>query len=262
MTVRTWHELSRKKLLGVMSVLEFCAESRGGEKFKHSLAELIAIHFGVRDVTFFHGVNYPAIFADPAPVLTGATERLLPVYQETWSDKDVFAMPTARRLLTRNGFATLDELARLPTPQRSYVVDYLNPNDINSAAAIHLTLADGEALVGMFDHIRPWDSEDLVAVRLLARQLRVAASTVHAESAPVDDPLTRLSVRQIEVAELVSDGLNNHEIAEALNLSELSIKKYVSRIFEATGYRNRAELAAAVLRRHHIPRRDHRRSGE
>ncbi|MEV5649530.1 LuxR C-terminal-related transcriptional regulator [Nocardia sp. NPDC052254] len=252
MSVQSWQQLlSRRQLLAVLSVLESCSDSRtGGETFKEKLAESIATQFGIRDVTFFHGPNYREIFSDPKPLLAGATARLLPIYRESWSDKDIFALPQARRRLTADGFVTLDELARLPRPQRSYVVDYLNPNDMHTAAAMHLRLADGEALIGMFDRIRPWEAADLIAIRLLAKHLRSHTATIGAgtPSAPAD-PLAGLSPRQIEVAELVSDGLSNHEIADVLCLSELSIKKYISRIFEITGHRNRSELATAVLRR-------------
>lgn len=251
MISHTWQQsLSRTQLLGVLSVLEACAESVNGEEFKETLAEQISSRFGVRDVTFFHGKTYPEIFADPEPLLVGATARLLPAYQARWRDKDIFALPQARRLVTHNGFVTMDELSRLPAPQRSYVVDYLNPNDMHAASAIHLPLADGEALVGMFDQIKPWDDTDLLAIRLLARQLRAHSVTVAmAKEWRRTDPLAGLTPRQIEVAELVGDGASNHEIATALCLSEFSVKKYISRIFEITGHRNRAELAAAVLRR-------------
>lgn len=262
MSVQNWQQLlSRKQLLGVLSVLESCVDSEtGGDRFKETLTESLATHFGIRDVTFFHGRTYPEIFADPEPLLAGATADLLPAYREQWSDKDIFALPQARRRLTADGFVTLDELARLPRPQRSYVVDYLRPNDMHTASAMHLRLADGEALIGMFDLIRPWEDGDRLAIRLLARQLRARTVTISAgATASAADPLAGLSPRQVEVAELVSDGLSNHEIATALCLSELSIKKYISRIFEVTGHRNRAELATAVLRRGR-PSSDHRRT--
>ena len=252
MTEQSWQQvLSRRQLLGVLSVLEACADSPGGDEFKHTVTEQIARHFGIRDTTFFHGRTYPEIFADPAPLLGGATSRLLQAYQENWRHKDIFTLPQARRLVTANGFVTMDELAHLPRPQRSYVVDYLNPNDMHTATAMHLRLADGEALVGMFDRIRPWDETDILAIRLLAQQLRTYTATVTAAppQQPVADPLAGLSPRQTEVAELVSDGLSNQEIAATLCLSQLSVKKYISRIFEITGHRNRAELATAVLRR-------------
>ncbi|WP_230990314.1 helix-turn-helix transcriptional regulator [Rhodococcus oxybenzonivorans] len=248
---RTWHEaLSKKQMMGILSVLEICEDAGGGPEFKKALVEAISTYFDVRDVTFFHGPTFPEIFNDPSPLLTGAAEPLLMVYHEKWQDKDVFAMPQARRVLTTAGFTTLDELSRLPVPQRSYVVDYLNPNDMTTASAIHLPLADGEALIGMFGQVRTWGESDMLAVRMLARQLRARTATIAAaaESATVD-PLEHLTPRQLEVAELVSDGLSNFEIAQELSLSELSIKKYISRIFDITGHRNRSELATAVLRR-------------
>lgn len=255
---RAWHdELSRKQVLGILAVLEHCEEAGGGKTFKEALVHAISTHFGVRDVTFFHGRTYAEIFDDPAPVLTGVAAPLLPVYHEQWRDKDVFALPRSRRVLTSCGFATLDELPRLPSPQHSYVVDYLRPNDIGTASAIHLPLADGQALVGMFDKVRSWDRSDLIAMRVLARHLRSRTTTVVVTDNPVDT-LGNLTRRQLEVAELVGHGLSNAEIAERLSLSELSIKKYMSRIFDATGLRNRSELAIAVLRRDRGPRAQHR----
>ncbi|WP_213933549.1 response regulator transcription factor [Rhodococcus sp. B50] len=260
MEPRAWHdELSRKQALGILAVLEQCEEARGGKAFKEAMVCAISTHFGVRDVTFFHGRTYAEIFDDPAPVLTGAAAPLLTAYRDRWQDKDVFALPRSRRVLSSCGFATLDELPKLPSPQHSYVVDYLRPNDIGTASAIHLPLADGQALVGMFDKVRSWDRSDLIAMRVLARHLRSRTATIAITEESVD-PLGNLTRRQLDVAELVGHGLSNAEIAERLSLSELSIKKYISRIFDVTGHRNRSELAIAVLRRDrksHAQHRDH-----
>ncbi|MBY4575734.1 helix-turn-helix transcriptional regulator [Gordonia paraffinivorans] len=234
----------------VLAVLERCEALRDGPEFKEGLVDAIASEFGVRNVTFFHGRTYSTIFDDPAPLLTGATSPLLGAYQERWRDKDVFALPQAQQVLTARGFATLSELSRLPVPQQSYVVDYLNPNDMETASAIHLPLADGEALIGLFDKVDDWEPSDLIAVRMVARQLRARTVTISVTGSAGDDELARLTPRQLEVAALVSEGLSNAEIADRLFLSEQSVKKYMSRIFEATGWRNRSEVAAAVLRRH------------
>ena len=61
MSVQNWQQLlSRKQLLGVLSVLESCVDSEtGGDRFKETLTESLATHFGIRDVTFFHGRTYP-----------------------------------------------------------------------------------------------------------------------------------------------------------------------------------------------------------
>ncbi|GAC67194.1 helix-turn-helix transcriptional regulator [Gordonia soli] len=259
---RSWRsELSRDQLLGIVGVLEDCENADGGAGFTEVLVDSIGRNLGVRDVTFFQGGSFPEIFDDPAPLLTGAAAPLLSVYRERWRDKDVFAMPQARRVLTTDGFASLQDLSRLPGPQRSYVVDYLNPNDMQTASALHLPFADGEALVGMFETVRSWDRSDLLAVRMLARQLRSRTATITLGATAARDPLDDLTPRQTEVAELVSDGLSNGEIATALSLSELSIKKYISRIFDVTGHRNRSELATAVLRREHGRRHQGRHQG-
>lgn len=250
---RSWQDtLSAEHLRRILEVLDVCRTSGGGARFKENLVDAIATVFDVRDVTFFFGKTYPTLFADPAPLLTGAAEPLLREYQERWQDKDVFALPQARRALTDDGFATLDDLARLPVPQKSYVEDYLAPHGMGTASAIHLRFVDGEALVGMFDRERYWNHGDITAMRLLASHLRVTSRAV---SIGVDvdttDPLEGLTPRQIEVAELISDGLTNAEIATELTLTEMTVKKYVSRIFEATGLRNRAALTASMLRRRH-----------
>ena len=69
---------------------------------------------------------------------------------------------------------------------------------------------------------------------------------------PDDDPRFATTLARglsvLRAFRIGDDGLSNAEIAQRLSLSELSVKKYVSRIFDAAGLRNRAELATAVLR--------------
>lgn len=245
-----WQDvLSPDHMRRILEVLDASRSSAGGTSFKETLVEAIATIFDVRDVTFFFGSTYPSLFDDPAPLLTGAAEPLLREYQDRWRDKDVFALPRARRVLTEDGFAMLDDLSRLPVPQRSYVEDYLAPHGMATASAIHLRFADGEALIGMFDRERYWNHGDIMAMRLLAGHLRSSSRAVVIGNA-VDhpDPRAGLSPRQLEVAELIGDGLTNAQIADELTLTEMTVKKYVSRIFEATGLRNRAALAASISR--------------
>ena len=51
-----------------------------------------------------------------------------------------------------------------------------------------------------------------------------------------------LTPREEQVVALVADGLSNREVAQELNLSEHTIKKYLFRIFDKLGISSRVEL--------------------
>ena len=57
------------------------------------------------------------------------------------------------------------------------------------------------------------------------------------------DPLSiSLSAREIEIIELVAEGLTNQEIADRLTISKRTVDNHVSNIFTKTGARNRVAL--------------------
>jgi DNA-binding NarL/FixJ family response regulator len=58
-----------------------------------------------------------------------------------------------------------------------------------------------------------------------------------------------LSEREQHVAEMMSRGLRNKEIAEAMYLSPETIKGYVASILHKLGARNRVEASAILFRR-------------
>ncbi len=53
----------------------------------------------------------------------------------------------------------------------------------------------------------------------------------------------KLSDRKIEVLKLIGQGKTNAEIAEAIHISEGTVKNYVSQIFEQLGVRDRVQAA-------------------
>ena len=59
-------------------------------------------------------------------------------------------------------------------------------------------------------------------------------------------PLSILTKREQEIALLVSDGKTNIEIARALNLAEITVKKSLSNIYARLGVTNRAALAKSI----------------
>jgi DNA-binding NarL/FixJ family response regulator len=59
------------------------------------------------------------------------------------------------------------------------------------------------------------------------------------------DPLTR---REREIAELVTEGLGNREIAEHLVLAKRTVDSHIEHIFNKLGFTSRAQIAAWVSR--------------
>ena len=51
-----------------------------------------------------------------------------------------------------------------------------------------------------------------------------------------------LSAREMEIIELVADGLTNQEIAEKLTISKRTVDNHVSNMFTKTGSKNRVAL--------------------
>lgn len=64
-----------------------------------------------------------------------------------------------------------------------------------------------------------------------------------------DRALARLSPRKLAILSAVAQGRSNSDIARSLGLSEITVKKHLSEIFEILGVANRAEAVAMALRR-------------
>ena len=92
-------------------------------------------------------------------------------------------------------------------------------------------------------------TDDLVsAIRAIVAGKRVIPARLQ-KLVEEDNPLFSLSDRQLEILTSVARGLSNAEIARQFNLSEITIKKHLSAIFEHLGVSNRTEAAALALRK-------------
>jgi DNA-binding NarL/FixJ family response regulator len=58
-----------------------------------------------------------------------------------------------------------------------------------------------------------------------------------------------LSSREVEVLRMVAKGLGNKEIANALNIAEVTVKLHVSHVLEKLSVKDRTEAATAALQR-------------
>lgn len=65
------------------------------------------------------------------------------------------------------------------------------------------------------------------------------------------DEITALSAQEQKVLALVAEGKTNKEIANALDLSDKTVKNYLSNIFSKLNLSRRAEAAALFARRRH-----------
>lgn len=62
-----------------------------------------------------------------------------------------------------------------------------------------------------------------------------------------DDPLAKLSAREMEIAEYVAQGLSNKVIGARLNLSDNTVRNHLANIMQKLGFHNRVQVATLVL---------------
>jgi len=79
---------------------------------------------------------------------------------------------------------------------------------------------------------------------------RVVAHLNDLQNKTESDAFRDLSAREMEVLNLVARGQNNREIGQALHLSEITARNYVTALLEKLHLRNRVELAAYAIRNH------------
>ncbi|MCH7906003.1 MAG: response regulator transcription factor [Chloroflexi bacterium] len=65
--------------------------------------------------------------------------------------------------------------------------------------------------------------------------------------APASSPPSPLSEREVRMLRMVADGVKNREIARRLDLSEQTVKNYLSMVFKKMGTRSRAQAATMAL---------------
>jgi DNA-binding NarL/FixJ family response regulator len=94
--------------------------------------------------------------------------------------------------------------------------------------------------------------ESLLAPSVTRRLIEAYVARPETAAGPPIDGLDELTAREREVLKLVAAGLNNGEIAQALQLSPLTAKTHVSRILTKLGARDRVQLVVMAYQSHLI----------
>jgi DNA-binding NarL/FixJ family response regulator len=92
------------------------------------------------------------------------------------------------------------------------------------------------------------DGESLLAPSVTRRLIQTYISQPQPTAKREPDAMAELTAREREVLSLIATGLNNAEIAHALQLSPLTAKTHVSRILMKLGARDRVQLVVIAFK--------------
>ena len=144
------------------------------------------------------------------------------------------------RLPGMDGFAALAIYGeRFPTVSRMLVSGSDEPE--------YLTRAFAAGASGYIPKSMPVREVTAAIRRVLDGGVSVPQDA-QAGNARAQDPIGRLTLRQIEVLRLLGEGYTNKEIAKALDITERTAKAHVAAIFEALGAENRTQAVLAAQR--------------
>lgn len=85
--------------------------------------------------------------------------------------------------------------------------------------------------------------------KIMARVLQELSALASRVERPQRALVSRLTQRELKIAELAAEGQTNREIAGKLSLSEKTVKNHLTSIFQKLGCRNRSQLTVLLLRR-------------
>jgi two-component system response regulator FixJ len=111
-----------------------------------------------------------------------------------------------------------------------------------------ITMAVRAIKDGAFDFIeKPFDAERLTESIGLAVESGLRARVEHDERVRLQEQVTELSPRQVEVMWLVAEGFSNKEIAIKLDISPRTVENYRAWVMEKMAAGNLADLVRKVV---------------
>ncbi|MFJ9036835.1 DNA-binding response regulator [Streptomyces sp. NPDC102406] len=156
----------------------------------------------------------------------------------------ILGEPPSKRFICDNVQQILSTYGRALTRPRTLVVSQNDDDDVIVAAL----------RVGVNGYLsRIGSPEELLhSIRIVAGGGAAFSSTIAARfsryfstmpSIPELTGFADLTVRELEILELLADGMGNQQIARRLFLAEKTVRNYVTRIFAKLGVHDRASAA-------------------
>lgn len=130
----------------------------------------------------------------------------------------------------------LPVVAMVTVPQESEAFTLLNAG-VNGYCHREAAAEQLSEIAMVVEHSGLW-----MPPQLLQRFLSLSTRVIPVETLDTSE-FNDLTSREVMVAELVARGANNKEIAEALDITERTVKAHLSAIFEKLEVRDRVQLA-------------------
>ena len=92
-----------------------------------------------------------------------------------------------------------------------------------------------------------FNTQDLIDLSAVCLHLSTWLTTIKSQTKKIELDINRLTPREIQIAELVAQGLTNAQIGAYLWIQENSVKQALKRMFRKLKVSSRAEMVAKVL---------------
>ncbi|HEV3229541.1 MAG TPA: LuxR C-terminal-related transcriptional regulator [Solirubrobacteraceae bacterium] len=234
--------LSTSEQHGVSAVLEAADRARSMSEFLATTLAAFDEHLGYSTSAFMLTTSerpHPGHRAY-AGVQHGHPSFVLEEYFERWADLDPLTSEPGLALFERRGYTTMAELySGLDRGRRRFVDDFLRRTGAQGQLSVRLAAGWSDGYVTLHNG-DGFDSHDRLLMNALAPQL----TELLARRLPAGLE-AGLTVREGQVAELVTLGFSNAEIAGILHVEEDTVKKHVSHAMAKVGVHRRTQLAVA-----------------
>lgn len=212
------------------SLFDAIANARNEQELRLAVTNTVGEHFGVErwglylsdDLSTVEDINVqtiPEVCLEGNPVGRYVTERHAPAHEQL-----ILAPGDWQHFCSRQDHA--------------HVMSGPIVCDGRLVGTLNLARADGSPA---------FDANDLADLSALCLHLSAKLATLRAKPKTFNSPsVSRLTPRELEIAELVAQGLTNGEIGEKLFITQNSVKQALKRMFRKLGVSARAEMVAKL----------------